>query len=331
MIDAAIVGLGWWGRYIVESQQGGDAIGFIRGCDLDPDAAAGFADAKGLRLSADFADVLGDPDVQAVVLTTPHAYHAEQVVQAAQAGKHVFVEKPLALNRADAHRAVAACAKAGVVLGVGHERRFEPALIEIKRMVEEGELGTIMHAEANFSHDSLSKLDPGNWRLSPEHAPAAGMTAMGVHLTDSLIGMLGPVEHVYAETAKRVMEAPSGDVVSAHLRFESGATGYINSILATPFFMRLQVFGSDAWVEARDMVRPEAKGVVRFTTCRAGSEPETREIVSIDAARANIEAFAEAAAGGAPYPIPLDEMVHNVAVLEAIVRSSESGNGCRIP
>lgn len=331
MIDAAIVGLGWWGRYIVESQQGGDAIGFIRGCDLDPDATADFADAKGLRLSTDYADVLGDPDVQAVVLTTPHAYHTEQVVQAAQAGKHVFVEKPLALSRADAERAVAACAKASVVLGVGHERRFEPALIEIGRMVEEGELGTIMHAEANFSHDSLSKLDTGNWRLSPEHAPAAGMTAMGVHLTDSLIGMLGPVEHVYAETARRVMEAPGGDVVSAHLRFESGATGYINSILATPFFMRLQVFGSNAWVEARDMVRPEAEGVVRFTTCRAGGEPETRDIASIDAARANIEAFATAVAGGAPYPIPPEEMVHNIAVLEAIVRSSESGNGCRIP
>jgi predicted dehydrogenase len=331
MIDAAIVGLGWWGRYIVESQRGGDAVRFIRGCDLDLDAAADFAGAMGLRLSADYADVLGDPDVRAIILTTPHAYHADQVVQAAQAGKHVFVEKPLALNRADAERAVDACAKAGVALGVGHERRFEPALIEIRRMVEEGELGTIMHAEANFSHDSMSKLNPGNWRLSPEHAPAAGMTAMGVHLTDSLIGMLGPVEHVYAETARRVMEAPGGDVVSAHLRFESGATGYINSILATPFFMRLQVFGSNAWVEARDMARPEAEGVVRFTTCRAGAGPETREIASIDTARANIKAFADAAAGGAPYPIPQDEMIHNVAVLEAIVQSCETGGARGIP
>jgi predicted dehydrogenase len=330
MIDAAIVGLGWWGRYLVESLQGGSAVRFIRGCDLDPAGVADFADAMGLRVTAKFADVLGDPDVQAIILTTPHAYHADQVVQAARAGKHVFVEKPLALNRADAERAVAACVKAGVALGIGHERRFEPALIEIKRMVEDGELGTIMHAEANFSHDSMSTLDPGNWRLSPEHAPAAGMTAMGVHLTDSLISMLGPVEHVYAETARRVMAAPGGDVVSAHLRFESGATGYINSILATPFFMRLQVFGSDAWVEARDRVRPEAEGVVQFTVCRAGAEPETREIASIDTARANIEVFAEAAAGGAPYPIPLDDMIHNVAVLEAIVQSCEFGTACRV-
>ena len=107
MLDAAIVGLGWWGRYIVESQQGdGGAIRFIRGCDLDPDAAADFDDAKGLRLSADYADVLGDPKVQAVILTTPHAYHADQVVQAAQAGKHVLCEKPIALTAEEAQRLI---------------------------------------------------------------------------------------------------------------------------------------------------------------------------------------------------------------------------------
>ena len=78
-------------------------------------------------------------------------------------------------------------------------------------------------------------------------------------------------------------------------------------------------------VEARDRVRPEAEGLVDFTVCRAGGEPATRQIPAIDAARANLEAFAEAASGGAPYPIPPQDMVHNVAVLEAICASAESG------
>lgn len=326
MINAAIIGLGWWGRHLVESAQGSrEKIRFVRGVDLDPDAAHDFAAQHWLRLSTDYADVLADPNIEAVVLTTPHALHVDQALQAAEAGKHVFVEKPLALNGADAARVVAACRKAGVVLGVGHERRFEPALIEIARMVAAGELGTIMHAEAHFSHDSLAELDPGNWRLAPEHAPAAGMTAMGVHLTDSLIGMLGPVDHLYAETAKQAIAAPGGDVVSVLLRMKSGATAFVSSILKTPFFMRLHVFGSDAWVEARDRVRPEAVGVVDFTVCRAGGTPETRKVPAIDAALANLEAFAEAASGGAPYPISPDDMVHNVAVLEAIGESAESG------
>jgi predicted dehydrogenase len=332
MIDAAIVGLGWWGRHLVDSLQGSSrSIRFVHAVDIVPDAAADFAAGHGLRLSGDLADALADPAVQAVVLTTPHAFHADQVAAAAKAGKHVFVEKPLALNAADAARAVEACRAAGVTLGVGHERRFEPALLEIKRMIAAGELGTIMHAEANFSHDSLAALDAGNWRLAPEHAPAAGMTAMGVHLTDSLIDMIGPVEHLYAETASQATGAPGGDVVSVLLRFECGATAFVNSILKTPFFMRLQVFGSDAWVEARDRVRPEAEGLVDFTVRRAGEEPETRQIPAIDAARANLEAFAEAAAGGAPYPIRQDEMVHNVAILEAIATSARSGQRQPVP
>ena len=331
MINAAIIGLGWWGRHLVESVQGSsERIRFVRAADLAPDPAREFAGRHWLRLSADYADALADPNVAAVVLTTPHACHVEQAIQAAEAGKHVFVEKPLALSGGDAARVVAACEKAGVVLGVGHERRFEPALIGIERMIAAGELGTIMHAEAHFSHDSLAGLDAGNWRLSPEHAPAAGMTAMGVHLTDSLIGILGPVDHLYAETARQAMAAPGGDVVSVLLKFESGATAFVASILKTPFFMRLHVFGSDAWVEARDRVRPEAEGLVDLTVCRAGGGPETRQIQAIDAARANLEAFAAAAAGEAPYPIPADEMIHNVAVLEAICASAESGEPARV-
>jgi len=322
MIGAAVVGLGWWGRHLVESvQESSERIRFVRAADIAPEPARDFAARHDLRLSANYADVLADPDVQAVVLTTPHACHVDQALQAAEAGKHVFVEKPLALRGADAARIVSTCAQAGVVLGVGHERRFEPALIEIRNMVKDGELGTIMHAEAHFSHDSLANLDPGNWRLSAEHAPAAGMTAMGVHLTDTLIDLLGPVDHLYAETARQAIPAPGGDVVSVLLKHESGATAFVSSILKTPFFMRLHVFGSDAWVEARDRVRPEVEGLVDFTVCRAGGAPETRQIEAIDAARANLEAFATAASGDAPYPIPADDMIHNVAVLEAICKS----------
>ncbi|UCH74870.1 MAG: Gfo/Idh/MocA family oxidoreductase [Rhodospirillales bacterium] len=326
MIDAAIVGLGWWGRHLVETAQTSSRrIRFVRAVDSAPEPVREFAGRHGLHLSADYTDALTDPQVQAVILTTPHACHAEQAIQAAEAGKHVFVEKPLALTGADAAHIVASCERAGVVLGVGHERRFEPALREIKAMIADGELGTLMHAEAHFSHDTLAALDPSNWRLSPMHAPAAGMTAMGVHLTDTLIDLMGPVAHLYAETAKQVLSSPGGDVVSVLLKFQNGATAFVSAILKTPFFMRLHVFGSDAWIEARDRVRPEAEGLVDVIRCRAGGSPEAREVASIDAALANLEAFAMAAAGKATYPIPVRDMVHNVAVLDAIRRSVELG------
>ena len=326
MIDAAVIGLGWWGRHIVASLQGhSDKIRFVRAVDIDPAAASGFAAEHGLGFSTDFADALGDAAVQAVVLTTPHSLHELQVAAAAKAGKHVFCEKPLALTKAGAERAVAACGDAGVVLGVGHERRFEPALVEIERLAGDGELGEILHAEANFSHDSFTTFAADNWRLSGAEAPGAGMTGMGVHLTDSLIHILGKVESVFALSARRVVPVESGDVISVLMTFASGVTGYLNVLLATPLYLRFRIFGTRAWVEAADTARPEAAGISHLTLCRQGGEPETRRVPSIDTVRPNLEAFAEACAGGPPYLIDDREKVHNIAVLEAVVRSAETG------
>ncbi len=117
----------------------------------------------------------------------------------------------------------------------------------------------------------------------------------------------------------------AGDIISVSFRFKSGVTGYLNSILATPFFMRYHVFGTEAWVEARDTVRPEAEGVVHFTVRRKGGEPIPRELPSINSVVANIEAFAAAVAGEADYPFTREEKIGNIAVLEAIAQSVESG------
>ena len=331
MINAAVIGLGWWGRYIVGSLQGkSDAIGFVRAVDTDPDAASGFADQNGLRFSSDFNDVLADDTVDAVILTTPHSLHEEQVVQAAAAGKHVFSEKPLALKKAGAERAIAACDKAGMVLGIGHERRFEPALVEIKNLIDRGDLGVLQHVEANFSHDNLADVKAGDWRASKTESPAAAMTGMGIHLTDSFIQMLGPIAAVHALTTQGLTEWESGDLISVNMKFKSGATGSFSSLLATPFFMRFHVFGSNGWAEARDSVRPEQVGTTVLSTRRKGGDVEVKEVPSIDTVRVNIEAFATAADGGAAYPIPLSEMAHNIAVLEAIAVSAETGEAVKV-
>ena len=327
MINAAIIGLGWWGRYIVGSLHGkSDKIQFVRAVDIDPDAAREFSVNNGLQFSMEFGDALADGDVDAVILTTPHSQHKQQVIQAAGAGKHVFCEKPLALKKSSAASAVAACKKAGVVLGIGHERRFEPALLEIKDLIDSGSLGTVQHVEANFSHDSLAEVKASDWRASLAESPAAAMTGMGIHLTDSFIQMLGPITEVQALTTTGVTEWESGDLVSAQVKFKSGATGSFSSMLATPFFMRFHVFGSKGWAEARDTVRPEQVGITHLSTRMKGGDVELKEVPSIDTVRVNIEAFAAAIEGGAVYPITMEDIAHNIAVLEAISTSAETGN-----
>ena len=122
MIQAAIAGLGWWGKHIIRHMADSDALRIVTAVEANP-ALAGFAAEHGVEFTTNLEKVLSDPRIDAVILATPHSMHTSQVLAAAAAGKHVFCEKPLALTRADAERSVEACRAAGVLLGLGHERR----------------------------------------------------------------------------------------------------------------------------------------------------------------------------------------------------------------
>lgn len=330
MLKATIVGLGWWGKHIVNSLAESEKIEVVRAVNINVDAMQDFADRNQLILSGELQDALDDETVELVILATPHSLHEEQIIRVAASGKHVFCEKPLCLTAASAKRAIDACAAAGVELGIGHERRFEPAMIEIERMIEMGELGTIMHAESNFSHDKLANVPSTDWRTSNAEAPAAGMTGMGIHLTDAYLNMLGPVSEVFAQTAKRVLTWESGDVVSVQLRFESGATGYLSAILVTPLFLRYQVFGSEAWVEARNPTHPDTPGESFLTVCRAGGSPETRQFEWVDSVLANFDSFADSITGEAAYGFSSGQKLHNIEIFEAICKSIATGAPARV-
>src|SRR3954471_12960036 len=169
MLNAAIIGLGWWGKELVRSVQGRSAlINFSRGVTLEPELARDFAAQMKFDLGTSYDEVLADPKIDAVVLATPHTRHREQVEAAAARGKHVFCEKPFALSKADAQAALAACRRAKVALGVGHNRRLWPSIVELKKLISSPEFGTVMHAEGNYSHDILANTPPENWRSQPE-------------------------------------------------------------------------------------------------------------------------------------------------------------------
>ncbi len=331
MINAAIIGLGWWGTHIVNTLQGkSNKIRFLRAVDIEPDTKLEFARGKGIQITADFADVLNDPALEAIVLATPHSMHEEQIIATAKAGKHVFCEKPLALTLAGAQRSVDACKEAKVVLGVGHERRFEPAMQEITRLIENGELGEIMHVEANFSHDKLANLETDNWRVSPTESPAAAMTATGIHITDAYVNMFGPVEQIFAMTATRNPANKNGDILNFNMRFKSGATGAFNSVLETPLYIRYAVFGSKAWVEARDYCHPSEVGTTDFFICRKENKIEKTSYENIDTVKVNFEAWADAISGIADYPFTYEQNIENIAVFEAICNSVKSGRAINL-
>ncbi|SRR5258706_788456 len=325
MLRAALVGLGWWGRTIAGLLKGNQRISLAAAIDVDPESER-FALDHGMAFSSNFESILDNPNIQAVILCTPHSQHCEQIVRAANAKKHVFCEKPLSLSRADVLKAVAACNANRVALAVGHEKRFEPPVQEVFRLAAAGELGTLLQVEANFSQDKFLALAPDNWRLSGKEAPAGPMTATGIHLLDLSIGLLGPAESVLARVRQLGSSLVNGDTLALQILFKNGTNALISAILATPFDGRFAVYGSKGWAEVRDKAHPESPEGWSLVVSLRGSPKVTKDYPAAKAVLANLEAFADAAAGRAPYPVPQEQMVENICALEAVFRSAKSGN-----
>ena len=317
MIRAAIVGLGRWGRNLVESVQGRSGrLQFTHAVVRRPDEAREFAARHALQVTTDFGGVLAERNVQAVVLTTPHTQHTRQIVQAAAAGKAVFCEKPLALTRADAGRAIEACRSAGVALGLGYNRRFWPSMLELQRIVRGGELGEILHLEGHFSNESTRRFYRG-WRESEDESPAGGLTATGVHVLDAFIALAGRVRRVSARLTAREPAPEPVDTLSVFLEFENRASAVLCGVRTTAQFWRVHVFGTNGSAEALE----DTEVVLRMTD----TAPRRSTFGRVDALQLQLEAFAESVETGAPYPIPDGQMLDGVAAFEAIVQSIAEG------
>jgi predicted dehydrogenase len=324
MLDAAIVGMGRWGQVLVDSVQGRNGAGlrFVAGCTGTPEKARAYAAGKGIRLLDSYAAVLADPAVRAVVLATPHAQHAEQIIAAAKAGKHVFVEKPFTLSKASAEAAVAAARAAGVVLALGHNRRFLPAIAEMKRMLAAGQLGTLLHVEGQFSGPGGFAYQPGAWRADRAESPLGGMGGMGIHMVDMIIHLAGRFATVQVISERRVL--PSIDDTTAMLaRLASGATCTFATLATAPRYWRVALFGTDGLLELRGHEQ-------LFFRPREGEE-WVRDFEPVDIERAELDAFAAAVAGGPAYPLPWDEAIHGVAVFETMIQAAEARSTYAVP
>ncbi len=317
MINAAIIGLGRWGRALVTAVQGSERIRFVRAVARNPEPAREFAAARGLELSSELGDAVADPQVDAVFLATPHSLHVDQVVAAAKAGKAVWCEKPLALTRAEALRAVAACRDAGVPLGCGYNRRCFTSMRELRRVIEGGMLGDIIHVEGHFSNDYSTRVMPFGWRDDAAESPALGMTGCGLHALDALVSLAGPVRQLHAKWYARKPPPDPRDVVAVLAEFRSGATGLMATVRATAPYWRVHVFGTRGSAEARDETR--------LWVGYIGEAPQERSLVPVDSLRALAECFADTVAGRAAFPVTPDELVDVTAAFEAVIISLETG------
>ncbi len=339
MIKAGIVGLGWWGKTLVESTENSDAVRFTAGTTrtVTPEIEA-FAKQKGLRLARNYEALLADPNVDAVVLATPHSMHAAQVIAAAGANKHVYCEKPFTLTKREAEAAVAAVRKAGVTLALGYNRRFHPEMTKLRDMIRSGELGTILHVEATMTGPNVLFINPAHWRADKTETPLGGLMPMGVHAVDGMIDLCGPIDHVFAQSFRRAAPIDADDTTSILLRMKQGMSGYLGTMTTTGPGFSFQVFGSKGWLRLEGVThvagassqerRTRLFGACKFQPVKG--EAKTWQAAAMDISRVALEAFAKAAAGGPAYPIPLDQVIDGVAATEAIIRSAASAKVERV-
>jgi predicted dehydrogenase len=331
MVRAAIIGLGRWGRSLVNAVHGRtDAIMFMSAYTRTRASAEDFCRGRGIRMLDRFEDALADPNIDAVVLATPHSGHAEQVMAAAVAGKHVHVEKPFTLDRPSAEAAVAAVKRAGVVLAVGFNRRFHPSVAEIRKRIADGRIGTVMSMVAQHTTSTAQFIAPDNWRAQPDEAPGGAITAVGVHSIDHMIEFGGRVRDVLATTG-RYVPGPSDDTTNILLRFESGATGLLFCSVATATTLCFTLYGTKGLAEfsranlSRFRYVPISSAAPTGPVTAPPDEIIDQPIDTMDTLTAELVEFARCIEQKRPYPVSIDQVLHGMEVFDAVVRSARSG------
>ncbi|MGH8875025.1 MAG: Gfo/Idh/MocA family protein [Acidimicrobiia bacterium] len=323
-VRVGVVGLGWWGGELV---RGGRASGLVDPvvCFAREEARRkGFAEEHRLRAAGSYQEVLADPDVEGVLIATPHSTHTELVTMAASAGKHVFVEKPLTLTVEDGRSCMTAADRAGVVLQVGHNRRRQPANRRIRQLIEDGSLGTPTLADANHSGPGGLRTAPEDWRSDPAERPLSGMTAYGVHVIDTFHYLIGPIARVIAMSTRLLDRTALDDASVLAFEFASGAVGVLATSTVVPATTRVGVLGTGgaAWNEddgQRLLVHPVGE--------RAPSE---EPVEPLDTIADELAEFAGSVRTGSLPETGGREGLLVVAVLEAAVASAATGSAVEV-
>jgi predicted dehydrogenase len=296
-LRVAALGIGWWSDVLADAATRSPEIELVACYTRSDEKRRAFAKKYGCRAVADYDAILADDGIDAVFNTTPNNVHLETTRLAAQAGKHVFLDKPIANTVREGQEIARVCEQAGVVLALGYQRRRESHFRWIKAEIDAGRFGKLVQAEGNISRDRLGKIDLSSWRYQAAGMPGGVMLQIGIHYVDVLEMLLGEVKRVSGTLSQLVLPGDNPDVAGLLMEHESGAVSTLGASYASASeFYLLNVYGKEASafydlfgglrhlrrgetsarpvaVERNDPIREELE---EFARCvRNGHKPET--------------------------------------------------------
>jgi predicted dehydrogenase len=323
-LRVAAIGMGWWSDVLADAVQRSGKLKIVTCFSRSADKRAAFAAKYGCRAAASYEEMLADADVEAVLNTTPNDAHLETTRAAAQAGKHVFLDKPIA-NSVSAGRAIAqVCREAGVVLALGYQRRRESHFRYVRAQIDAGAFGKVVNAEANISRDRLGKIDLSSWRYQAAGMPGGVMLQIGIHYADVLEYLLGPVAAVSGRFAQLVLPGDNPDVASLVLEHENGALSTLNASYASASeYYLMNVYGKEAtaFYDMHNGLRLLKRGEERVVPVACEKNDTIAE---------ELEEFAAAVRGEAEVEMDGERATRSLAVIRAGIRSAREGRRIEI-
>jgi predicted dehydrogenase len=327
----AAVGLGRWAKTLAEAIKKSDKIKIVNCFSRSEQSRAAFAQQYQCRAAKTYGELLSDPEIEGVIITTPNDAHGEPVVEAAAKGKAVYVDKPIAHTMAEAIRIDRACREAGVILSVGHSARRLKGNRKIKEIIDSGAIGKLVMAECNFSNDRSLELTPDKWRWYKDKSPGGPLVQLAVHHADTLNYLFGPAKTVTCMAKRLYTPAEIEDVTMTVLEMESGQLCYIGSNWASQGTFFTNVYGMEAnlyftldfnfW-QRSDIVDQHSQLEIQH---RGSSEHKQVPLERGDMFREQLEEFADCIRGKRRPEVGGQDGIAALAIVYAALRSAESG------
>ena len=316
-MKVACLGMGWWSDVLADAIKRSGKIQIAACFSRSKEKRDKFAAKYGCKAAGSYEEILEDKSIEAIINTTPNSVHRETTIAAARAGKHTFLDKPIANTIADAKALTEACRKAKVVLALGYQRRREAHFRWVKQNLEK--FGKLVNAEANISRDRLGKIDLSSWRYTAEGMPGGVMLQIGIHYSDVLEYLLGPVKAVSGRFVRLVLPGDNPDVASLLLEHENGALSTLNASYASASeYYLMNIYGKEAsaYYDLHTGLRWLKRG---STQAEAVSVRKTDPIVE------ELEEFARAVRGDGEPEMDGERSTRSLAVLLAGIKSAKEG------